>query len=257
MKRSLIVYICLVALILISLPSLSSAAVSDNAREAAEQALDSYKQMLKGTDFEFHSEKEFQQAKVGNHMLPIYRIDGTMLSKGPNTFSDVMYSLNLVEFTINSNGKTVTRMTMKKNGETYSRNGFGGLGGPMVRGLDAFPSEAQPHVKLVKLGALEFLYVGLNGQELITYITPMSISGIEQNRVYTADQAIPKLQQIATYMIEHANEDGGVGSITIDTIPTTNAMSTNLKVNLLLFSIASILILAGGVYYYRKKRVSN
>lgn len=258
MKKSLIIYICLVVLTLFSFPSLSLAAVSgnlpDNARIEAEQALNNYKHTIKGTDFEFQSEEEFQQAEVGDHMFSIYRFDVTKLSKGSNVLSDVMYDTNLVEFTINSNGKTVTRMTMKRNGETYSRNGFGGLGEPLVRGLDKFPAQAQPDVKLVKLGALEFLYLDLNDQELITYISPMPIPGIEQNKVYTAEKAIPELQQIATDMIKHASEDAGTGSITNGTNPTTNTTSTNLMVNLLLFLIISILLLTASVYFYRKKK---
>ncbi len=88
MKRLTIIYICIITLALFSVPGISLAEVPANAREAAEQALDSYKQVLKGTEFDFLSEKEFQQAKVGNYMLPVYNFDITKLSKGTDSLAN-------------------------------------------------------------------------------------------------------------------------------------------------------------------------
>ncbi len=82
-------------------------------------------------------------------------------------------------------------------------------------------------------------------------------TGIEQHRVYTADQIIPKLVNIADYMIEHSNEDGGgIGNINSDHISTGNVIQNSLKLNILL-SIVSILVLVIAVYYYRKKSLEK
>lgn len=231
--------------IVLCMTTTSFAAGPERGREAAEQALQGYKEKVTATEYGFQDQDELTKASIGES-LPIFRLDIGQVAQQPATIGEALYDLGLVEFAVNANGRNVTRLTMRKSGDQFSRYGFGGSGEALARGLALLPSAARPEVKLVRFGPAEFLYTGLNKQELMVYLGPTPLHGIDSHRVYPAAQILPQLKQLALAMRENADSDSG--------IEESRPADSGSSMGLLGLSGAAVLMLGGlGLYLQRKR----
>jgi hypothetical protein len=237
-----------VVAIVLCISSTSFAAGPERGRAAAEQALQGYKEKANATDYGFQDQDELMKATIGDS-LPIYRLEIGKAAQKPATIGEALSDLGLVEFAVNANGRNVTRLTLRKSGDEFSRNGFGGSGEALARGLALLPAEARPEVKLVRFGPAEFLYMGLNKQELMVYLGPTPLHGIESHKVYTAAQILPQLQQLAQSMMANAGNDSG--------IEASRPGGSRNAMGLVAMSLVGAILLAGLGLYLQGRRAGS
>lgn len=190
--------------------STALASEANAAVEAAERALDTYKGFVPWDQFGFASEQELRQARVGEG-IPIYRLDFSTAAKDLETLGDAIRDVKMLEFVVSSDGRPITRLTLRQleTGE-YRRYEFGGQGEYLQRGLSALPSQAG--VKLVRLGAMEFLYLNHQGTEYVVPIGPIPLSGVELLKLYTFKEVQPAIQKFALKTLEaDPDASGGPG----------------------------------------------
>ncbi|HWI53475.1 MAG TPA: hypothetical protein VNT01_15140 [Symbiobacteriaceae bacterium] len=178
-------------------------------RAAAESALQYYKTTVPPEQFNFKDTSDINAAAVGDG-LPFWRLRADWLAEGRGSLADAMVDTGDVVFLVESKGRIANRMTMHREGTTLVRNSFGGLGSGLSQGLTTLPAEARADVRIAALGTVEFLYVGLPGQELLVLAQDREVGGFQPYRVYPAGQAIPKLQAMAQAMLNGSGE-GGIG----------------------------------------------
>lgn len=218
---------------------------NDKARDTANNELKKYSKSLKWSDYNFSSQEEFDNATVGQG-LPVYRFDMTKLANGTSNLQDAMYDTNTIEYTVNSNGKSITRFTLAKQGDSYVKNKIGGNGEALSKGFNQLSTDEFKNSRIVKLGPATFLYTKNNNNEKLVYIDDVPLDNITPFKPYNTDKIIPLLQQLSKSMVDSTSV-GGVG-----TVPSNN--SNFYKI---VFPIATLLILMATVmltHSYLKKR---
>jgi len=219
----------------------------DQARSVAEKALQTYKGMADWDKFNFKSGDELQNAALGES-LPVFAFDVAKLSNGAPTLERAMNDANTLEFMVKANGRDVTRLTLRKSGDSYVRYRFGGSGPNLARGLASLPETARPDARLVVLGAAEFLYVNLPNQELLVAINAVAVGGIPNFKVHAGPQALDMLKQVAKGMLK----DGGVpgGGLGYPGATPENRPETFPWV---MPSLLGTILAGGGLYFYRTR----
>ena len=237
---------CMVSL-LFSIVSTSALAAENGGvqgKDEVDQILDSYKERLNPSDYNFTNEDEFNKAGLGI-AIPIYSMNINKVAKNTKNLASKLIDLGLVEYGIEVNGEMLTRMTLKKNGDSYERFGFGGDGEALAKGLMTFPKEEQTNVKLVKFGPAEFLSAEIDNQHWLVYISKRPIDSFESYKMYKAEEIAPKLQLLANGMNASKGKDGGFGI----EVPVKN---NNTKYLLVLIGIITLLSFFS-IRFYKKK----
>lgn len=233
-------------LLLMVSPSIALANAPSQAHMKATEVLATYKTQVNGTDFGFQSQEAFQHTTVGD-ALAVYHFDITTLAQGSIPLIDAMTDSDLVEFSVLDADTAITRLTLKKSGDSYSRYRIGGSGESLARGLATLPPEARPLVRLVYLGRAEFLYVNLHGKEFLTSVNQRALPGIDNFRRYTVEEIRPKLQQIAAEILANPGLRGGIG------IGDGNPTSTPPTSSVGPVAVAGTLLLLGGYWLLRTR----
>jgi hypothetical protein len=212
-KNIIPILIFAICLILQSFSFQAKAQPIDKAKDAANSTLKKYSTSLKWSDYNFSNQQEFDNATVGQG-LPVYNFDAEKLAQGAANIQDTMYDTNKIEYTVVSNSKYVTRITMKKNGDSYIFNKIGGKGENLSNGINSLntfkkgTSDKFDIARIVKLGPATFLYVKLNEIEKIIYTDDVPLDGIKSLKPYNVDEIIPILQQFSKGMINSTTSTG-------------------------------------------------
>ncbi|MDB4894627.1 MAG: hypothetical protein JWN15_889 [Firmicutes bacterium] len=223
-----------------------AASGSDAAHTGAEQALRTYKGMPMWDQFNFNSADELNSAVVGDG-VPVFAFDATKLAADASTLESAMNDANMVEFMVKGNNRDVTRLTVRKTDAGYVRYRFGGSAPRLAQGLASLPASAKPDVRLVLMGAAEFLYVRLPNQELLIAINNVSVGGIPNFKVLTGTKALTMLSELAKGMMKDgAVPGGGLGA----TAPQQRAATSPWAAP----SLVTTIFASGGLYYYRIRR---
>ncbi len=217
----------------------------EKAKVVAEEALKGYKERLEPTKFNFVNKEELGNATLGDY-ISVFTFDFTKLANGTADLRSAMYDSDLIQFIVMSKDRAVNRLTLKKNGETYSRYGFGGNGEKLTNGIGQFTENDKKEVKIVRLGSAEFLYAEKDNKEYLAYIGSMSLGDIEPNKKYNADEILPMLQQIAKESINNSDALGGLA--------TTNKNEVARIIYTL--AIAAITIIAVFLWFKRENKKS-
>lgn len=190
--------------------AMAETSVSSSAVKAAEQALETYKGFIPWEQMGFSSHQELLDATV-EEGIPVYSLDLKAVARDTDTLADKIRDTKMVEFLVASNGRPISRLTVRQvdSGE-YKRVAFGLPGDNLWLGLSALPT--QSGAKLVRLGPAEFLYLDHEGTEYLVSINPYPLSGIESFKPYTFKDIQPTLQKFALGMLESSpDESGGLG----------------------------------------------
>lgn len=189
------------------------AAEPDPASKAADHALDSYKRHLPWEQFGFATQEEWLKARP-EESVPVFWLDITMVAEGTSTIANALTDGHQVEFLVTSENRPVSRLTLRQVGDSYEREGFGGSGEGLLRGLDALP--ARTGARLIHFGPAEFLYLSHGRQEFMVYISKHPLDGIESFKLYTAEQILPHLQEFARSMKGSPDRSGGMSATSRD-----------------------------------------
>lgn len=233
---------------LLLLPLTAFAASPDKARAAAEVALERQKKALSSTEamnYGFKGGEDLGAASL-DRSLPVYRFDVNRLQAAATSLSEAMIDTGRVEFMVNSDGQSVTRLTVTKDGDDYRFFRFGGSGARLEKGLRALPDKAAVDARLVTLGAAEFLYVGTPGQELLVSIAPFKMGEIESTRVYRGDEVLPLLNESARIFMMSNGESQGLGLSTAPPQPGSTTPASVVWAGVLLLIVIMCVVYSVG-----------
>lgn len=169
------------------------------ARQAAEQSLGFYKQHFRdeAEKFGFPSKNALESATLGEGLQVFALSESAVLDEEFKSLALSIAETNHFVFIVNGAGKAVSRTTVLREGATFVRAGFGGLGADLAKGLSQIPKEAQGDIKLVRYGRVEFLAQTTpgKGKEQVVYFGAHPIAGIQSHRVYDWAEFHPLLRQ--------------------------------------------------------------